>query len=132
MTLIRDITFPNTPLTAYQEDPAEFDTEVVEGASGRTFRNGRRTVGVANYRITLQDLFSSATIAMALAVKAAAQGQLYGFKFVPPTGDGTPVDVAFKDDGWAMTIGQTPDTLANAQTTVTVQLEEVIDGVPAP
>jgi hypothetical protein len=129
MTLVKNIAFPNTPITSYQEDPAEWDTEIMEGATGATFRNSRRTLAVAKWRITLQDAFSSTAVTAALAVKTAAQGRLYGFKFTPPTGGGAR-DVAFTQDGWMMSIAS--DALPHAQTTISVELEEVLGGTPYP
>jgi hypothetical protein len=55
MTLVKNITFPNAPLTAYEADPEQWDTERAQGATGATFRNGRRTVPAWYCRLTLLD-----------------------------------------------------------------------------
>jgi hypothetical protein len=55
MTLVKNITFPNTPLTAYEADPEQWDTERTQGATGATFRNGRRTIPIWYCKLTLLD-----------------------------------------------------------------------------
>jgi hypothetical protein len=130
MTLVKNITFPNTPLTAYEADPEQWDTERAQGATGATFRNSRRTVPVWYCRLTLLDTFNSDAVTAALAVKSAAEGSLYGFKFTCPE-DSVTRDVAFKQDTWSLKF-QTGAPVASSKITIDVELEEVIDGVPAP
>jgi hypothetical protein len=123
MTLVKTIAFPNSPLTAYEVDPEQWDTETVSGATGETFRNGRRTVPIWYCKLTLQDTFGSAAVAAALAVKSAAEGRLYGFQFTCPE-DGVTRDVVFRQDSWTLKIlsGTTPDTITNARTSIDVEL----------
>lgn len=131
MTFVKTIAFPNSPLIAYEVDPAQWDTEVATGATGASFRNGRRTVAPWYCKLTLQDKLGSAAVVAALAVKAAAEGQLYGFQFTCPE-DSTTRDVVFKQDGWNLKIQTGTSPVSSAQTTLDVELEEVIDGVAAP
>jgi hypothetical protein len=63
-------------------------------------------------------------------VKSAAEGQLYGFKFVCPE-DGITRDVAFKEDTWSLKF-QAGSLLPLHKVSIDVELEEVLDGVPAP
>jgi hypothetical protein len=130
MTLVKNITFPNTPLTAYEADPEQWDTERAQGATGATFRNSRRTVPIWYCRLTLLDTLNSDAVTAALAVKSAAEGSLYGFKFTCPE-DSVTRDVAFKQDTWSLKF-QTGAPVASSKITIDVELEEVIDGVPAP
>jgi hypothetical protein len=131
MTLVKDIAFPNSPIISYEVDAARFDTEKVEGATGASFRNGRRIVPVWYCKITIQDLYGSTAIQAALAVKAAAEGQVYGFKFTCPY-DATERDVSFSSDEWSWKVDVAATVPAQARVSISVELEEVIDGVPAP
>jgi hypothetical protein len=131
MTLVKNITFPNAPLTAYEADPEQWDTEVVQGATGTTFRNGRRTVSVWYCKLTLFDTLDSDAVTAALAVKSAAEGQVYGFKFTCRE-DGVTRDVAFKQDTWSLKFQTGAPALPSSKVTIDVELEEVLNGVPAP
>lgn len=129
MTVIKDLTFPNTSITAYQEDPAEGDTEVVESMSGVSFRNARRTTPRRKFTLTVWGEVTRADIQAVLALKATVQGRLYGFKFTPPW-ESTPIDVCFTEDGWRFSISDPPADLTDRCITLDIELEEVIDGVP--
>jgi hypothetical protein len=118
-------------LVAYDEDPAEWDTEVVEGMTGVSFRNGRRSVALRRFRLSYVTRPETTTLASLLALKTAAQGRLFGFKLVSPR-TGSTIDVAFAEDGWRVTLPAgypVADQPKIAQ--VDIELEEVIDGVPA-
>jgi hypothetical protein len=69
-------------------------------------------------------------VTAALAVKSAAEGGLYGFKFTCPE-DSVTRDVAFKEDTWSLKF-QAGAPVSSFKVTIDVELEEVIDGVPAP
>lgn len=129
MTVIKDLTFPNTSITAYQEDPAEGDTEVVESMSGVTFRNGRRSVARRKFRVTVWGAYNSTDIQAILALKASVKGRLYGFHFTPK-GESTPLDVCFTADDWRFHVVAASDDYASRTVEADIELEEVIDGVP--
>jgi hypothetical protein len=129
MTLVKNITFPNTPLTAYEADPEQWDTERTQGATGATFRNSRRTVPIWYCKLTLFDTFDSDAVTAALAVKSAAEGGLYGFKFTCPEDSVTGMWRLRRIPG-ASSFRRVLRFLAFK--TIDVELEEVIDGVPAP
>jgi hypothetical protein len=133
MTVVLSTTFPNglllRELTQFDEDPGEWDTTVVPGMTGKTFRNGRRSVPVGRWRFTIMTMEDSATFTAALSVKNAAQGMLYGFKWVHPR-TGTTHDVAFTKDGWFVKIlpGRAP---GSRMVQIDVELEQVIGGTAA-
>jgi hypothetical protein len=124
--------FPNSPISSFEEDPAQGDTEVIYGHSGTSFRNARRTVMPRRWRLTLWTPdYSDGTMADAIAIKEAAQGRLMGFKFINPR-DGVTYDVAFVNENWTVQLqpSANPETqqwVAQAQ----IELEEVVDGIPA-
>jgi hypothetical protein len=129
MTIIKNLTFPNTRLTAYAEDPAVGDTEVVESMSGVTFRNARRATPRRKFSVTVWAERTNADVVAILALKATVQGRLYGFKFTPPW-ETTPVDVCFTEDGWKANLRDPGPDNDSHMFEISCELEEVIDGVP--
>ena len=122
--------FPNAPIIGeLEEDPAEGDTERVEGMTGEYFTNARRTVMTRRFRFTLWDRQNSDTIQDAIAVKAEAAGALYGFKWTNPRTD-EELDVCFTSDNWTLKI-EAGETVADTFVKIAIELEEVINGVPA-
>lgn len=130
MTVIKDLTLPNFPLASYDEVPGQGDTAVVEGWTGESFRNARRTAQPRRFKITLGPIFlSSAEYTAYRAVIDAVQGRLYGFKFVSWV-DGATLDVAFLADSYPMTVFPGGDAPTNTLVQCSLEFEEVINGIP--
>jgi hypothetical protein len=130
--IILDEDFPNAPILGrLEEDPAEGDTEYLESMSGVAWANSRRSVLPRRFRFQLWGEESDDVILAAIAVKEAALGRTYGFKWTNPR-TAEEIDVCFTEDGWMLTMegGATDPTVAYY--TINVQLKEVIGGVPAP
>lgn len=143
MTLIKNVTLLNGSTAAeglsldsgmygYEEDPGESDTEEVEGATGTTFTNGRRSTPIARWRFTLFGKRSGTLIQNVLTVKTAADGRLYGFKWKCPS-DNVTYDVKFtKDELPLKPTAGTADNTVDSKTAVDIELRQVLNGVPAP
>lgn len=133
MTIVLNTTFPNglllRELTQFDEDPGEWDTEMVYGMTGKSFRNARRSLAVGRWRFTIMTKEDSATFTDMLSVKTAAQGMLYGFKWVHPR-TGVTHDVAFTKDGWMFKVlaGRDP---GSRMVQIDVELEQVLGGTAA-
>lgn len=131
MTIIKNLTFPNSPISSYEETTNQGDTAVVEGWTGQSFRNARRTASPRRFRVTLGGpgfTLLSVDYAAYRAVVDAVQGRLYGFKFVSLI-DGATVDVAFLVDSYPTTVlpaGDETDPFVQCA----VEFEEVIGGIP--
>jgi hypothetical protein len=143
MTLIKNVTLLNGSTAAeglslesgmygFEEDPGEWDTEEVEGATGTTFSNGRRAMPIGRWKFTLFGTRSGTLIQNVLSIKTAAKGRLYGFKWKCPS-DSTTYDVKFtKDELVLKSIAGTANTTADIKTSVDIELRQVLNGVPAP
>lgn len=132
MTIIKNLMFPNSPFSAYEETQGQADTAVVEGWTGQSFRNARRTAQPWRFRITLGGpgfTPSSLEYTAYRAVTEAVQGRLYGFKFTSPITDDV-FDVAFLADSYPMTVSPGFDWPADAIVQCAVEFEQVIGGIP--
>lgn len=131
MTIIKNLTFPNSPITAYEETSQQGDTAIVEGWTGQSFRNARRTSSPRKFRVTLGGptfTLSSAEYTAYRAVVDVVQGRLYGFKFVSLI-DGDTIDVAFLADSYPTTVMPSADDI-DPFLQCAVEFEEVIGGIP--
>lgn len=143
MTLIKNVTLlngsttaeglsPDSGMSSFEEDPKEGDTEEVEGATGTTFSNGRRSTPIGRWRFTLFGKRSGTLIQNVLAIKTAAEGRVYGFKWKCPT-DATTYDVKFASDGFSLKlVAGTANASADTKVTVDIELRQVLNGVAAP
>ncbi len=123
--------FPNAPILGdLEEDSGEGDTEFMESMSGLIYTNARRTTMPKRWRFTLWGQESNAVIVSALAVKAAAFGRLYGFKWTSPR-DLVQYDVCFTRDDWMFKMEAGKDLVASAFYTAQIELKQVIGGIPA-
>lgn len=128
MTIIKNVTFPNAQIAAFEEDASLYDTEVVESMSGVQFRNGRRSTARKTWKLSFWCKPGTTTAADALTVKNTVKGRLYGFKWTNPR-DGVTYDVAFKKDEWTVKV-VAGNNVSEAIKTFDVELEQVLDGVP--
>lgn len=128
MTVIKNVTFPNADITAFEEDASLYDTEVVESMSGVQFRNAKRSAGRKTWKLSYWCKPGSTTPATAISVKNTVKGRAFGFKWTNPR-DSVTYDVAFRKDDWTVKV-VAGNNVSQSLITFDVELEQVLDGVP--
>lgn len=128
MTPILATTISNA-FSSFEEDTGEWDTEIVEGATGVSFRNARRAVPIRRFKVGYSALRSDSRISALIALKASAKGRLYGFTLVHPDTSES-INVCFADDKW--TLKWIGGEAGKRTVTVSFGLDEVLDPGAAP
>lgn len=121
-------TYITNDFASFDEDTGEWETDVLEGMSGTTFRNQRHTTPIRKFNCTIIGDITDAKIANTVALKASAFGRLYGFNLTHPF-TAAVIPVAFGRDSWTRKFIGGESGKRKVQ--LSFSLEEVLDGVAA-